>query len=266
MNINFNLLIQKLLPYIFILLLAYLLNSILFFFLPKFGVDFKESLVSTLEYKKYSGFYTNVQIVQEQKVNENIQSLSKYELKAIYSTPSNGGWITVQKAQDSYILSQGENIDGYVLKKLFKNFVIFERNSKEYKLELKSKDDVSFELVKTNENINQEIITKDDGALITREYLNSYIKDIDKIWNNIEIKELKDGEKIVGFEIVRITKDSAFDKLGLKAGDVIKAVNNNQLGSYAEAFNVYNGISNTQYLNIEVLRNNERMELNYEIN
>ena len=133
MNINSNLLIQKLLPYFFILLVAYLLNSLLFFFLPKFGVDFKDSSLSTLEYKKYSGFYTNTQIVQEQKVNENIQSLSKYELKAIYSTPSNGGWITVQKAQESYILSQGENIDGYVLKKLFKNFVIFERNSKEYK-------------------------------------------------------------------------------------------------------------------------------------
>ena len=60
-------------------------------------------------------------------------------------------------------------------------------------------------------------------------------------------------------------QNSVFEKLGLKANDVIKSINNNSLNSYADAFNVYNNIGDTKYLNIEILRNNEVMELNYEI-
>ena len=268
MNINFNLLIQKLLPYLFILLIAYLLNSILFFFLPKSGINFENTLTTSLEYKKYSGFYTNVEVVQEkeQEQRKDIQNLSRYILKAIYSTSSNGGWITVEKEQTSYILSHGENIDGYVLKKFFKNYVIFEKLSKEYKLELQQIENVSIERVQTSSTLAKEIITKDDGAEISREYLNSYIEDIDKIWQNIAIDEIKNGDNIEGFKVTKINKESAFQKLGLKEGDILKAVNNKQLTSYAEAFDVYTNIKDTQYLSIEILRNNEKMELNYEIN
>lgn len=112
---------------------------------------------------------------------------------------------------------------------------------------------------------NQQIEEKENGAVVKREYLNSYISNVEKIWSNISIQELKNGDKIEGFKIENINKDSVFEKLGLKKGDVIKSVNNNVLSSYAEAFKVYNNIENTKYLNIEILRNNEVVELNYEI-
>ena len=120
MNINFNQLIQKILPYSFIFLLAYLINSIAFFYLPKVGVEFKDNNIGNLEYKNYSGFYSKVQIVQESKEVKEVKSapmenFSKYNLKAVYSTTSNGGWITIENGDNSFILSQGENIDGYVL-------------------------------------------------------------------------------------------------------------------------------------------------------
>ena len=47
--------------------------------------------------------------------------------------------------------------------------------------------------------------------------------------------------------------------------DIIKSVNNSVLESYADAFKVYNNMENTKYLNMEILRNNEIVELNYEI-
>ena len=88
---------------------------------------------------------------------------------------------------------------------------------------------------------------------------------MEKIWNNISIKEIQNENKIEGFKIERINKDSAFAKLGLKEGDIIKSVNNSVLESYADAFKVYNNMENTKYLNMEILRNNEIVELNYEI-
>lgn len=271
MNTNSNTLIQKSLPSIIIILIAYLLNTILFFYLPKSGVDFVSQSSTSLEYKKYSGYYSNVKVILDDEPKEvekkQIQTLSKYNLKAIYSTPSNGGWVSLEDSNGSYILSQWEDINGYILTKLYKNYVLFEKAAKEYRLDIKEKDSaVSYEISKTLENnIKENIVVKDDLVKINRDYLNSYVTDIDKVWNNIAIKEIRNNEQIEGFEVFKVNKDSVFSKLGLQDGDVIKAINNNVLGSYADAFKVYNNINNTKYLNIEILRNNEVMELNYEI-
>ena len=89
MNIDFNKLIQKLIPYTFLLLLAYLVSTIIFVYLPKNWVDFIDNTSQTLEYKKYDGFYSNAKpIIKKKEVKKVIkqETLSKYILKAIYST------------------------------------------------------------------------------------------------------------------------------------------------------------------------------------
>jgi len=269
MNINFNTLFQKFLPYLYLILLAFLINSIIFFILPKNGVDFVKDESLSLNYKKY-GFYSNIKNDDLSQTKENnkqpIQDLSKYNLKAIYYTNINLGWVVLEDntGNESYILACGEKLDNYVLSKLFKNYIIFEKDKKEYKLEIKEKESSNYQ--ESNNDLNQQVIVKNNGATVSRDYLNSYIKDMDKIWNNIEIGEMKNGETIYGFKINRVNKDSVFAKIGLKEGDIIKMVNDSLLSSYADAFKIYNNIENMKYINMEILRENEVMELNYEIN
>lgn len=265
MNINFNTLFQKFLPYLYLILLAFLINSIIFFILPKNGVDFVKDESLSLNYTKY-GFYSNIksnEIKNDSK--QTIQDLSKYNLKAIYYTSIDSGWVVLEQntGSESYILAYGEKIDGYFLSKLFKNYIIFEKDKKEYKLEIKEEYSNHEE---SNNSPKQEIIIKNNGATVSRDYLNSYIKDIDKIWKNIEISEIKNGDKLDGFKVNNINKDSVFAKIGLKEGDIIKMVNNSVLSSYADALKVYSNMENTRYINMQILRNNEVMELNYEIN
>lgn len=272
MNTTINLLIKKSLPFVFIILIAYILNSVLFLYLPKTGVEFNKKNDLTLDFKNYSGFYSNTKTfdspIKKTTKKSDIDSLTKYNLRAIYSKSDNSGWISIEdkKSLKSYILSQWEKIDGYVLTKLFKSYVVFEKAGIEYKLELsKTKENISYEMSTTNNNIKENIVVKDDVVKVNRNYLNSYVNDIDKVWNNIAIKEVKKDKKIDGFKVFKVAKGSVFDKLGLKQGDIIKSVNNTVMTSYADAFKVYNEINKTQYLNIEILRNNEIMELNYEI-
>lgn len=276
MNLNINILIKKLQAYFYIAIFAYMISSFLSIYLPKDDINFLQEDNKALEYKKFSGFYSNIKIEvvekKEEKREIKVKNLDKYKLKAIYSTQENSGWISLEdeKQNKSYILSQWEDIDGYILTKLFKNHVIFEKEALEYKLELLKDDDqkISYEITNKSEvdGQKQTVLVKDDSVVITRNYLNSYINDIDKVWNSIEIKEIKKSNKIDGFKIFNIAKGSVFEKLGLKKGDIIKAVNNNILSSYADAFRVYNNINDIKFLNIEILRNNEVMELNYEIN
>lgn len=151
MNINFNKLLQNLMPFLYVIFIAYILSVLVFFFLPKNGVEFVLDKSSNLEYKKYS-FYSNNQKTEDKTLKENktIQTLDKYQLKAIYYVNSNKGWITVQEkvGNKSHILSYGESIDGYVLNELFFDYVIFIKNEKEYKLEITKSSITNFDMNK----------------------------------------------------------------------------------------------------------------------
>lgn len=271
MNINFNKLIRQSLPLVYILLFTYILSTIAFVLLPKSGVDFIEKNKQTLEYKKYDGFYSDVKVQIQKTIKTSIKneskSLSEYILKGIYSTSSNSGWIIIEnkRSKENNILSQFDDIDDYVLTKLYKNYVVFEKENKEFTLNISNQDDVKYEMSREIDGIKEDIIVDESGVKIKRDYLNSYVKDIDKVWNNIAINEIRENDKITGFEVTSVNTKSVFGKLGLQKGDIIKSINNNILASYADAFKVYNNINNTKYLNIEILRNNEIMELNYEI-
>jgi len=269
MNTVFNKIIQKSIPYMFIFLFAYILSTIAFIYLPRNGVEFVNESNSYLEYRKYDGFYSKVsKKVIEKKEQKVEQTLLNYALKAIYSTTSNSGWITIEniKNQESYILSQNEDIDGYILIKLYKNHVIMEKDKKQYRLDITQIDKkVSYDLTDTRNNTKSNVVLDGSIVKVKRNYLNTYVKDVNKIWNNIEIKEIKSNGKIDGFKVNKVVKGSVFEKLGLEKNDIIKSINNNILSSYSDAFKVYNNINNTKYLNIEILRNNEIMELNYEI-
>ena len=153
-----------------------------------------------------------------------------------------------------------------MLTKLYKHYVLFEKAAKEYRLDIKlDNKNINYEVEQTVDNIKENLVISNDSVTVKRDYLNSYINDIEKVWNNISINEVKKNGVLEGFKISSVAKESVFAKLGLKKGDIIKSINNNVLTSYADAFKVYNNINNTQYLNLEILRNNEIMELNYEI-
>ncbi|MDD2888432.1 MAG: PDZ domain-containing protein [Aliarcobacter sp.] len=271
MNINFNTLFQKSLPLIYVILFAFLLNSVIFFYLPKSGVDFVKNDSLFLDYKKY-GFYSNIKNIEKKVDNESskqiVQTLSKYNLKAIYLVNNDIGWITIEEksGESSFILAQDEQIDGYKLFKFYKNYVLFIKENKEFKLEIKEEDNGTLNFIEPSNNQKQEIVIKNNGAIISRDYLNSYTSNIDKVWKDITIDEIKNANKIEGFKISKVVKNSVFEKIGLKEGDIIKTINNNALNSYGDAMKVYSNIKDTTYLNIEVLRKNEVVELNYEIN
>ncbi len=271
MNLNFNKILKTIFPYIYIALATYIISTIIFLFLPKNGVDFEDVSLNQLEYKNYSGFYSSNGVVinnrLKNRANISLDSLSKYILKAIYSTSSNSGWIIIESksSKDTTILQQLEEFNGYTLTKLYKKYVIFEKNSKEYKLELPKEENLTYG-IENNNSIKENIVVKEGSVAVQRDYLNTYVNDLGKVWKDIAIQEIRENGKIDGFKINGVNKNSVFEKLGLKKNDIIKSINGNVLKSYADAFKIYNGINKLNYLRLEVLRNNEVVELNYEIN
>lgn len=271
MNINFNTFLRKYSLYIFTVLVAYVLTTIFFLFLPKSGVEFNESSRNGISYQQYDGFYSKVKVTnrpkEENRVERRLATLSKYLLKAVYSTESNSGWVIIENKTNrkTMILEQGQKLDGYTLEALYKNYIIFEKESKEYKLELPKEGKLNYEIEKKNSSGSENIIVNGNNVTVKRNYLNSYVSNLDKVWRDIAIKDIRKNGKIDGFKISKVNKNSVFGKLGLKQNDVIKSINGKEIKSYSDAFKIYNEINKLDYLTFEILRNNDIMELSYEI-
>ncbi|WP_295419916.1 PDZ domain-containing protein [Sulfurovum sp.] len=203
-------------------------------------------------------------------------SIKDITLLAIYNA-SDATVIVVEYKHKTKVLSKGDDINGFVLEGAGSNFATFSKNSKTYKVDLlKGKHNgksvstiqksaapsASFSSAKAE----GEITDVGDRKIIDRALLEHYAKNMDDIYKNIGITEVKKGGDLKGFKITFVRKGSPFAKLGVKRGDVIKTINGQEINSYNAAFKMYKNIQNIENATLVIQRGKEEMELEYEIN
>ena len=201
-------------------------------------------------------------------------SIKDIKLLAIYNA-SDVTVVTVEHKRKTKVLAKGEAINGFVLEGAGSNYATFSKNSKTYKVTLiiSTKGDTSIKSAKPSPvpvssagKVEGDVVDAGDHKIIDRSLIDHYAKNMDDIYKNIGIKEIKKGEKLEGFSISFIRKGSPFAKLGVKRGDVIKSINGEKIDSYNAAFGVYKNISNIDNLTLVIQRVKEEMELEYEVN
>jgi general secretion pathway protein C len=205
-------------------------------------------------------------------------SIKDISLLAIYNSEDTTV-ITVEYKRKSKVLARGDKINGFTLEGAGSNFATFSKNAKTYRVDLiKSKKSTgsrssikaasrpSPSSSKEPAKVEGEVIDAGDHKIIDRSLLDHYAKNMDDIYKNIGISEVKEDGKIKGFRITFVRRGSPFSKLGLKRGDVIKSINGQEITSYNAAFETYKNIQNVENLTMVIKRGKEEMELEYEIN
>ena len=201
-------------------------------------------------------------------------SIKDIKLLAIYNA-SDVTVVTVEHKRKTTVLSKGEAINGFVLEGAGNTYATFSKNGKTYKINLiiSTKDDRSITSSKpvsvpapSKKKVEGDIVDAGDHKIVDKSLIDHYGKNMDDLEKNIGIKEIKNGNDLQGFSIAFIRKGSLFEKLGVKRGDVIKAINGQTIDSYEAAFNVYKNISNINNLTLVIERDKEEMELEYEVN
>ncbi len=201
-----------------------------------------------------------------------VSSMRGIKLLALYNA-SDVLVVTVSKGSKTTVLGKGEKIDGFTLTSAGSNYAIFTKDEKEFKLSLikikssgKSNATAPRTLIENKEKSDKGSIVEEDGKkLINRDLLTSYTKDVDKIWKDIGIGENKVNGKLNGFKINFVKKGSDFEKLGLKRGDLLMAINAEELNSYGAAMGFFKDIENIENLTLTVQRNGATKEIEYEI-
>ena len=63
-----------------------------------------------------------------------------------------------------------------------------------------------------------------------------------------------------------IRKDSMYDKLGLKNGDILMSINDNSLSDPSQALKLFETLKTEKSIYVTVERNGQQMDLRYSIN
>lgn len=204
-------------------------------------------------------------------------SIKEITLLAIYNA-SDISVVTVEYKHKSKVLSSGDVINGFTLEGAGSNFAMFSKEGKNYKvlLDKKSKSSLNSSSIKSaSSSIKNpsrdkkplgEVTNEGAVKIIDRSLLDHYAENMDDIYKNIGVSEIKDGKDLKGFKINFVRRNSPFSKLGIRRNDVIKSINGQEIKSYNAAFSVYKNIKNVDELSVVIQRGKEEMELDYEIN
>ena len=250
-------------------------------FLPKDGIEHIEiTKVKPLYYRtKLANQLKNIAVPKKVvkkvvKKTPSVPSMQGIKLLALYNSKETLV-VTVEKRSKTKVLSKGENIDGFKLSSAGADYAIFIKNKKEFKLlldkeKLKKTSFITPSISKKEKprkKIKNKIIDNEDGTekIVSKGLLTSYTKDIDKVWKDIGVGENKVNGVLDGFKVNFVKRGSDFEKLGLRRGDILKSVNGQELNSYNAAFSFYKEMNNIDNLTLGIKRNNQDMELEYEI-
>jgi len=272
---NLSLLIWILALVVFVKLIWVVVSYI---YLPKQGVSVEAgNIKSALHYR-----YKLASDVAAPKVETPIKtpvkktsSIRDIQLVGIYSS-EHSCIVTLLKKGKSYILSNGEDIDGFVLKSASAREAYFEKEGKDYTLKLfeeKKKDSSSIGTIEpaqqgsseVPETVDTEISSRDGIKLVPRSLLKSYVFDMDKAMRDIGLRPVRRSGQMLGYKVRFIRRGSPLGKLGLQRGDVIKAINGEDIVDFNGPMGILKTADTIEGLTITVIRKNEEKELEYEV-
>lgn len=200
-----------------------------------------------------------------------VNSMRGMKLIALYNS-SNVLVVTIEKSGKATVLGKGDTIDGFVLKSAGRDYALFTKDSKEFKLTINETKTVGSQITKSKpkEAIKkpketEDIKEKDGVKLVNRNLLKSYVSNPKNIWKDIGLSENKVDGKLYGFKVNYVKKGSDFEKLGLKRGDLITSINAEELNNIGAVMSFYADINNIENLTLTINRNGKSEDIEYEI-
>jgi type II secretion system protein C len=283
MNYRLN---SKTLGFIFkiliLLAIAKIIGLAIYIYLPKSGIDTpKNSDLANL------GSYADAFVSKDKTPPQPIAPIGDIKLMAVYKeAKGTSGYAVVKDSNEVKILRNGDSFGQYKLKEVKSDGIFLDDRgadiwvgfakgtlnvasaaqtplvpSGNYFLERDRRLEQEALMNATAGRANNEEYSK----VIQKSELDNFLNNPDSVFKNIGFKEVMKNGKLEGFRVLNVNRNSPFAKLGLRAGDVITSFNGIKLDNYSSVLELYNNAKTYTRVKIEVMRNNEKKDFEYEI-
>ena len=243
-------------------------------FLPDVGEEFNPTVKSKALYYRVrlSNDAEVIAPIIKERPKKQVHSMRGIKLIALYNA-SDALVITVEKNRKASVLSRGDEIDGFRLTSAGSDYAMFTKNAKEFKLTLSATKTIGSQITQSHSpkptvdtaKASPEIQEENGIKVVNRNLLTAYTSNPKKIWKDIGISENKVDGKLHGFKINYVKRGSDFEKLGLKRGDLLTAINAEKLDNLGAVMSLYGDLNNIENLTLTVERDGKSEDIEYEI-
>ncbi|MDD5060569.1 MAG: PDZ domain-containing protein [Candidatus Omnitrophica bacterium] len=191
-----------------------------------------------------------------EKPKENLFSSLKFLGTVVESNPSNS--IAIMREAKSKTLDfyrVGDDLLGYRIVKIKRGSLVLLKDGKTTSLELPSSSELEPVL-----NIREGEMVINRAAIAKR------IPELNDAYKQVLPIPYISGGKVVGIKLAKIKDKDLASKAGIREGDIITKVNNQNLNSLSNALKLYASVRNNNVITIQVQRGRETKDLVYHLN
>ena len=147
-----------------------------------------------------------------------------------------------------------------------RNIVFFVRNSRREYLEVDNLPNIYVPAATAAKPSPDKGVKMDgDRAVVSREKVEATLGDLNKIIQQARMVPNYQGGKVNGFKIFAIRRDSIFEQLGLKNGDVIQRINGTEINSVEKAIPMLQLARSESNITIDLTRRGVKKSLSIDI-
>ncbi len=189
-----------------------------------------------------------------EKPSEETFSINDYSLKGtVVCSQCNHSIAILKKGNSTKIVSVGEEIDGFKVKQIYPDRVVFSRNGREIVLLIKGR--------KTEKNSVAGISQSERRFTVSRREILRQISS----GEFLKYINIVPNSNPPGLKVNYVNTRSFIYKLGIRPGDVIVSINDIRIRTPEDSFAAFEKLKNSDSVTIEVLRRGKRVKLHYEI-
>ncbi len=171
------------------------------------------------------------------------------------------------KSSRAYGFAEGDDLFGEAeIIRIEQRRVIILRDGQTEYIEMKGDEKVARSPKKSSDKDDEGITKEGDKIIVERSLVEDALANVESLATKIRVVPHKgsDGE-VDGYRLSAIRRGSLFDKLGIKNGDVVHAVNGMPLTSMEGAMSAFQTLQSDDDFNFEVTRRNKKQTFEYEI-
>ncbi|PCJ20531.1 MAG: hypothetical protein COB02_03160 [Candidatus Cloacimonadota bacterium] len=104
-----------------------------------------------------------------------------------------------------------------------------------------------------------------DTVYITQKEVGRQVKNLSSLLSQVRVQPYFRGGRAQGFKVLHVKRGSFMEALGIKAGDIIKAINGQLVDSMQKGYQIFNKLQNDTSVDIELIRSGQNKNIHFEM-